>query len=101
MAGQPQPMQIKYEALLKEEIFVGIQSRQMKGFKHIELLRRTVGEEVEFMTIMTFTSLESVREFVGEDYEVAFVPEKARVVLARFDERAQHYDVRIQEKAEP
>ena len=48
----------KYEALLKEEIFIGIQSRQMKGFKNIELLRRTVGKEVEFMTIMTFTSLE-------------------------------------------
>ena len=61
----------KYESLLKEEIFVGIQNRQIKGFKRIQLLRRKVGEEVEFVTIMLFDSLDAVREFVGEDYEVA------------------------------
>ena len=38
----------KYEAMLKEEIFVGIQNRHIRGFKGIQLLRREVGEEVEF-----------------------------------------------------
>ena len=28
-----------------------------------------------------------------EDYEVAVVPAKARVVLSRFDERSQHSEV--------
>ena len=45
---------------------------------------------------MTFDSLEAVAEFAGEDYEVAYVPAKARAVLARFDERSQHYDIRIE-----
>src|ERR1043165_7003229 len=83
-----------YEILLKEEIFVGIQDRQIRGFRNIQLLRRNVGEEVEFVTIMSFDSLEAVREFAGEDYETAVVPEKARAVLSHFDQRSQHYEVR-------
>ena len=84
----------KYEALLKEEIFVGIQNRHIRGFKSIQLLRREVGEEVEFVTIMWFDSLDAVSEFAGENYEVAVVPEKARAVLSHFDERSQHYEIR-------
>lgn len=80
----------KYEALLKEEIFVGIQDRLIRGLQSIQLLRREVGIEVEFVTIMLFDSLEAVRVFAGEDYEVAVVPEKARALLSHFDERSQH-----------
>ena len=89
-----------YENLLKEEIFVGIQNRHIRGFKGIQLLRREVKEEVEFVTIMLFDSLEAVREFAGEDYEVAVVPEKARAILARFDERSQHYEIRAERSDE-
>jgi heme-degrading monooxygenase HmoA len=90
----------KYEALLKEEIFVGIQNRNIPGFKSIQLLRRDAGEEVEFVTLMLFDSLDAVREFAGEDYEMAYVPAKARAVLSHFDERAQHYEVRAQRSGE-
>ena len=85
-----------YEALLKEEIFVGIEGRHIPGYKGIQLLRRQVGEEVEFVTIMTFASLDAVIEFAGEDYEAAYVPENARKVLSRFDERSQHYEIRAE-----
>lgn len=90
----------EYEALLKEEIFIGIQNRHITGFKNIRLLRRPVGDEVEFVTIMTFDSLDSVREFAGEDYEAAYVPDKARAILAHFDQRAQHYEVRAEKQGE-
>lgn len=87
----------KYEALLKEEIIVGIQDRHIAGFHGIQVLRRlNNSEEVEFVTIMTFDSVEAVRTFAGEDYEKAFVPPAAREVLARFDERAQHYELRTE-----
>ena len=84
----------KYEALLKEEIFIGIENRHIRGFKNIQLLRRNVGCEVEFVTIMLFDSLDAVREFAGEDYEAAVVPDKAQAVLSHFDVRSQHYEVR-------
>jgi heme-degrading monooxygenase HmoA len=83
-----------YEALLKEEIFVGIEQRDIRGFRGIQLLRRDTADQVEFVTIMRFNSLAAVREFAGADYEAAVVPDKARALLARFDERSQHYDVR-------
>lgn len=89
-----------YEELLKEEIFVGIQNRQIPGFKGIQLLRREIMEEVEFITIMTFESLDAVREFAGEDYESAVVPEKARKLLSRFDERSQHYEIIVERTEE-
>ena len=84
-----------YEALLKEEIFVGIGDRKIPGYDGIRLLRRNLGGEVEFVTIMTFHDLDAVREFAGEDYKVAVVPPKARALLARFDQRSQHYEVRV------
>jgi hypothetical protein len=82
------------ENLLKDEIFVGIRDRQLPGFQEIQLLRRNLGAEVEFITIMWFDDLTSVRTFAGEDYEVAVVPPKARALLSHFDERSRHYEIR-------
>ncbi|MBE0618661.1 MAG: antibiotic biosynthesis monooxygenase, partial [Proteobacteria bacterium] len=74
-----------YESLLNEEVFVGIKKREIKGFKDIQLLRRSVGDEVEFITIMRFDSIDAIREFAGDDYEACVVPPNARNVLKRFD----------------
>lgn len=83
-----------YEQLLKEEVFVGIGNRKIRGYHGIQLMRRSVGAEVEFVTIMTFNNLDAVREFAGEDYEVAVVPPNAQALLARYDHRSQHYELR-------
>jgi hypothetical protein len=45
---------------------------------------------------MRFDSLDAVKAFVGEDYETVYVPDVARQVLARFDQRSQHYEIRDQ-----
>ncbi|MBN2612626.1 MAG: hypothetical protein JXB00_13810 [Bacteroidales bacterium] len=84
-----------YENLLKNEIFIGIKNRNIKGYKGIKLLRRELTNETEFITIMWFDSLNSVIEFAGKDYEKAVVPNKAQKVLLRFDKISQHYDVKI------
>jgi len=85
-----------YEALLKSEIFTSIQNRQIAGYRGIHLFRRSLGDEVEFVTIMWFDSLEAVRTFAGEDHEVAVVPPKARALLSRYDARSQHYEVKAE-----
>jgi antibiotic biosynthesis monooxygenase (ABM) superfamily enzyme len=90
-----------YEMLLKEEIFTGIQGRKISGYVGIQLLRRAMGEEVEFITIMWFETLEAVKIFAGEDYEAAVVPPKARAILSHFDQRSQHYEVRTSREALP
>jgi antibiotic biosynthesis monooxygenase (ABM) superfamily enzyme len=82
-----------YESLLKEEIFVSIGERRIAGYLGIELVRCDSGDEVEFVTLMRFDSLDAVRAFAGDDFERAVVPENARKILSRFDERSQHYQV--------
>lgn len=82
-----------YETLLKTQIFPGILARRIAGFSKIELLRRTTGDEVEFITIMWFSSLDAIKAFAGADYETAVVPPAARAVLSRFDVKSQHYEV--------
>jgi heme-degrading monooxygenase HmoA len=83
-----------YERLLREEIFPGIAAKSVAGYRGIELLRRPLATEVEFITIMWFESWDTVRDFAGEDFEIAYVPAKAREVLARFDQRSQHYEIK-------
>jgi len=85
-----------YERLLKEEIFVGISNRHIRGYRGIHLLRRNVGNTVEFITIMWFDTVEVVRQFAGDDYEKAVVPDRARTLLSHFDDRFQHYDVKAE-----
>ena len=86
-----------YESLLNEEIFVGIKNRKIKGFKDIQLLRRIVADEVEFITVMRFDSIDAVQEFAGDDYEACVVPPNARRILKRFHHRSQHYEIKILE----
>lgn len=83
-----------YESLLKEEIFVNIGNRQIKGYKGIDLLRRSTDNKVEFITIMWFDSLEDVKVFAGEDYEKSVVLENARILLDKYDSHSQHYNVK-------
>jgi antibiotic biosynthesis monooxygenase (ABM) superfamily enzyme len=87
-----------YERLLREEVFRGIAARKIAGYHGIELLRRDVGDEVEFQTLMWFESLDAVEAFAGTPYDQAVVPPAARALLARFDDRSAHYDVRIPRK---
>ena len=82
-----------YQDLLVSTIIPGIEARRIAGFRHIDMMRREAGEEIEFATIMWFDDFAAIKAFVGEDHEVSHVPAAARAVLSRFDERAFHYEV--------
>jgi heme-degrading monooxygenase HmoA len=82
-----------YERLLREEIFQGIAARAIPGYRGIELFRRKLDGDVEFVTLMRFDSLDAVRAFAGEPYETAVVPPRARALLRRYDQRSAHYEV--------
>jgi antibiotic biosynthesis monooxygenase (ABM) superfamily enzyme len=81
-----------YEAIVSKEVLPSIAARGVPGYLGGYLARRSVGDEVEFATILKFDSLDSVRAFAGDDYEAAYVPSKAREVLSRFDERSAHFE---------
>ena len=82
-----------YESVVRGEVIPGIEAMGIAGFLHIDLMRRELVDEVEFVTLMWFDDIESVKAFVGEDYEVSYVPAAARAVLSRHDDRSAHFEV--------
>ena len=82
----------KYQSLLHNEVFPGIEAKNIPGYQSIELMRQDGSEEVEFITIMTFDSLQNVIDFQGQDYSRAYVPDAAQNLLKRWDSHACHYE---------
>jgi len=80
-----------YEKMLKPELLPGIS--KVPGYRGSYLLRRTLGEEVEFITILLFDSVDSIRAVAGPEYETAVVPDIRRKHLTRYDAKASHYDI--------
>lgn len=83
----------EYERIVRCEVIPRIEERGIPGFLQIDLMKREVGNDVEFQTLMWFDRLESVKTFTGEDYSISHVPPRARAVLSRFDPRALHFEV--------
>ena len=83
----------EYERIVRTEVIPGIEARNIPGFRHIDLMKRDLGGEIEFQTLMWFDSLEAVKAFMGEDYSLSHKPEEARAVLNSFDDRAAHYEL--------
>lgn len=84
-----------YEELIRTTIFPGILGKAIAGLEGLELFRRPLEGEVEFMTLMRFASWDAVKAFAGPNWEVSVVPPAARALLARFDEKAAHYERRV------
>ena len=82
-----------YERIVRGEVIPGIEARKIPGFRHIDLMRRELDDEVEFQTLMWFDSLDAIKAFMGEDYAVSHIVPAARAALKRFDERAAHFEV--------
>jgi hypothetical protein len=66
------------------------------AFKGASIVRRNVGNEIEFTTITRFESVQAIKRFAGEDYEVAHVAPRAWELLARFEPHCVHFDLVIE-----
>ena len=82
-----------YETLIRHEIMPGIVGRNIQGLLRYQILRRDIGEEIEFAVQIWFDRLQSIEAFVGRDIEAAHMPEAAQKVLKRWDDRVVHYEV--------
>lgn len=80
-----------YEAMLKPEVLPGI--GKVKGYKGSYLLRRNVGSEVEFITVILWDSIDALRAFAGPDYETSIIPEERLQYLSHHDPKAAHYEI--------
>jgi heme-degrading monooxygenase HmoA len=80
----------EYERHYRSEVLSVL--RGVAGFQGARLLRRTTGDETEFVSLTFFEDLDAVRTFAGPEYETAVVADEARAVLVRFEDRVAHYE---------
>jgi len=80
-----------YEATLKPQLLPELS--RFAGYRGSYLLRRKLGDEVEFVTILLWDSIDAIRAVAGTDYEKAVVPEERRKYLSRYDAKSAHYEI--------
>lgn len=82
------------ESVLTKNAIPGFEKNKPNGYRGIQVLRRTIGNEVEFTTIMWFDSIESVKNFAGNDYEKSHIDENVAPLLLRYDLTATHMEIK-------
>jgi len=82
-----------YERLVTTEVIPAIANKDIVGYHRIQLLRKELEGETQFTTIMWFDNIDAVKAFVGEDYETVYVPDNARKILSRFDQKSSHHEM--------
>src|SRR5205085_7866110 len=82
-----------YEAFLRETFLPA--AEKIAGYRGAQVLRRDLGEEIEFVTVTRFDSIDAIKAFAGETYETANVAPRARELLARWNPRCDHYEMVI------
>jgi heme-degrading monooxygenase HmoA len=82
-----------YEAFLRDSFLPA--AAKIEGYRGAQVLRRPAGDEIEFVTVTRFDSLAAIKAFAGADAEKAHVAPQARALLARWDERAVHFELVI------
>jgi hypothetical protein len=85
-----------YEAYLRDELFPRV-VRELggRGYRGHHVLRLDRADESEFVTMVWFASLEAVKGFAGEAYETPVLSATARRLLKRYNERCDHYALRL------
>lgn len=81
-----------YETLLKTQVFAAL--KKIAGYSGGYIFRRDGAEESEFVVVNLFATLDAVRKFAGPKYDIPVFEPEARRLLCRFDEVANHYEVR-------
>ena len=79
-----------YERFLLEELFPAM--REISGFVDADVLRRSDGDEVAFVTLTRFTSIDDIVAFAGDEFESPVIEPRAAELLARYEQRAVHYE---------
>jgi heme-degrading monooxygenase HmoA len=66
---------------------------EIEGHKAAYVLRRPIGEHIEFLVITVWDSMQSIREFASDEPERAVVDRQAKAVMVSFDELVRHYEI--------
>lgn len=81
-----------YKDMLINEVFPAVKKKGVDGLEKVSISVQNKNNEVEFFLVLQFESLDAVKTFAGENYEIAYIPDNAKEVLSRYDEKAEHYE---------
>jgi len=85
-----------YAAHLRDYVLAAL--RKVDGYAGAKLLEREADAEVEILVLTFWHSLESIKRFAGEDFEKAVVSDDIAPLLSRYDLRATHYEVAVEDQ---
>ena len=86
-----------YETYLRDDLFPRVvRELSARGYRGHHVLRLDRADESEFVTLVWFTSLEAVKSFAGAEYETPVLSPTAHRLLARYNERCDHYTLRLE-----
>jgi heme-degrading monooxygenase HmoA len=80
----------EYVAHLRRDTFP--QLERIAGFVGASILRRDVGNGIEFLVVTRWNSLQAIQAFAGQDAELAVVPLNVQRMMLEYDARARHYE---------
>lgn len=83
-----------YEDMLVNEVFPEVKKKGVDGLEKVSISTLEKVDEVEFFLVLQFESLAAVKSFAGENYETAYIPDNAKRVLLRYDDTAQHFELK-------
>ncbi len=63
------------------------------GHRGVQLLRRELDGEIEFVALSFWDSYDAVREYAGDYIDTAMVQPEAQAMLSHFDTFADHYEL--------
>ena len=88
-----------YESYLRDELYPRL-TRELAehGYRGHHVLRRELGDEVEFVTMTWFDSLASVRGFAGDDYETPVISDTAARLLDHYDPKPKHFELAVHDE---
>ena len=88
-----------YVAHLRTRTFP--QLAALPGHRGAYVLRRTARDAVAFTVVTLWESIDAIARFAGADPEAAVVPAEAQALLATYDDRAVHWEVALDNPAQP
>ncbi|HEV8392382.1 MAG TPA: antibiotic biosynthesis monooxygenase [Dongiaceae bacterium] len=80
-----------YERFVTTRVFAALPA--IEGHRGAYLLKRPVGDEVEFIAVTVWDSLAAIRKFAGDAIDRAVVEPEARAVLSSFDDFVRHFEL--------
>ena len=83
-----------YETFLVDEVFPDVKKKGVDGLEKVSISTLASNDEVQFFLVLQFDKIDSVKKFAGEDYQNAYVPEKAKQLLKRYDKTASHFELK-------